>query len=1609
MFTRLLKPYQKFVAGLVETCFFVSLLTPTPLASAQPLVEDIPLSFLPLGVPQELASIEEVFIPDLEGAELLPLIHIQSVHAHPETQRKIYGLLKFLDEKYKIDSLYVEGAGEQLNPAFFRFFDENELNLRVAEKLIEKGELTGAELFLIESNRNIPAYGLEEPSLYRKNLTSFQTVMSHRAVTSGFTQQARGHLDRLETILLEPPARKLLRSNEAFEEGQLQLLSYLLELTRQAEEILGIDLRNFDNQLDWPQTIRLLRLQDIESKLDPERIQSDREKLVSFLKELGVDSRLIESFQTLSFSPHQSGMVYDPGFRKNDLPRYLAERLVAATLEKGFSFEQYPYFSRLLEATMLQSELEAERLFSEIEQLFETLVRAVSDREGDLKVVGLTKEERLLERLLNLELTPKDYAKVNLSNQTERWLVRFLLEVESMNEKAHLGGERLIPENIEAVESIYGEALLFYRLAKEREEVMVEKILGQRTASSVERSASRTPHEAERTTGISVVITGGFHTDGLSRSFRKKRIPYTILTPRVTEKVSPEVYVSTLLGGKKTAFDVQYLESDLDSQFLTRLYAMWPEGRQGALHRAEVRTVLEAFLEVTNEKKISAGASALRFTQSPYGRDRRAELRFNLERKTLEPFVNGERLTNAAGLEFEIPTAPVVKEFDIAVPGARILGRAETRARKDQEKIAPPIKGTPAPSYSRAEMRGKEKGDYAGTIAVALGESKLKLNQAFPTVRQKETKRTLKEVVGQITEVHTKDFLDLRDLSHLSYSQINGDLKKLLLSQKELAAIDLGSRKETRNTIRLINLAAGDLKRAIELISKMLDEIDWDENAARAEVRAGDYRQEVDRHYSNFQKQAEEQIEQYVRSMPQNLQGKPSLRQQWIPLWKNEHMIQLGSQAITVVSGELEREIKILGSVKKIKGARSFQDVKKRKETLDRQGREAQKLHYENGIRLGILSSMEEDKWDEIPKDKFQQAIGRQEKILAALKEAWVNYLVALEEAGTLMIQNGLQDQLFRSETRANLDPEALGKEAQKAIRRLKRLIQEKKAIYFNHLGQAILPIRVALIQRKRIREREIKRLETPFSHITRSGSLSPRDLEVLTQGLRAIARLSRILPDEASRYAEEFFWLVNLRIRIVQADQPQLSIDIGDGLGSAQEYPIWAKTAEALIPQLQAPQPSDETTAFYLKPPPTDLRYWYWFEQPKLEGERIVITTKDGTVRRFNFKSLIENAKTRRDFQNVISRSLISREPHLQTAQDRNLLLGRAEVRKVDLLTPLETVTLSKLGEFRSETGTTIEFGTIRTPQVRAEQRFIPPTAQGPVAPHAIFSEVATVLPGRYPAAWLVIKKFGIVDPLLPPRVALALNEARKIAQFEQIPSAQLAINAILAENAFWRGTREGALVAKMQNIREPAGRIHVLKGLPSEDELWALVWPALISQIYFEIVLTPNSIITDADRARLRSFRSKLRKLDLSNKVEIIISFDQAEFSKILGEADERVSRKLSAAGAVSADILSRIGVSFDETLAKELGLEKLVEPRLKIFFLVDLADTVSKGAAALVVNAALLGQLEIYMRRAISIPNRQDRFRINQSNLEGYFVATANALQNLREALRSMSAAA
>ncbi|MCG2713136.1 MAG: hypothetical protein L6416_12550, partial [Candidatus Omnitrophica bacterium] len=56
---------------------------------------------------------------------------------------------------------------------------------------------------------------------------------------------------------------------------------------------------------------------------------------------------------------------------------------------------------------------------------------------------------------------------------------------------------------------------------------------------------------------ISLLITGGFHTEGITEYFEEKRVSYVVIVPKVDELDKDDTRYINALQGRKTPFELQ--------------------------------------------------------------------------------------------------------------------------------------------------------------------------------------------------------------------------------------------------------------------------------------------------------------------------------------------------------------------------------------------------------------------------------------------------------------------------------------------------------------------------------------------------------------------------------------------------------------------------------------------------------------------------------------------------------------------------------------------------------------------------------------------------------------------------------------------------------------------------------------------------------------------------------------------------------------------------------------------------------------------------------------------------------------------------------------------
>jgi|GEM_PF-3892301 len=247
---------------------------------------------------------------------------------------------------------------------------------------------------------------------------------------------------------------------------------------------------------------------------------------------------------------------------EGESPRSFFERYLHKVLPRGFRFSDYPHFSRRVGQQILQSELDARTLSAEVEKLRKMLEGSLERTEKDRLILKKYEELLLLKKLLRLELS------------REEW--------DSIRDRVKVG---------KGFPSVMTSALRFYRLVERRDQVFFDTLRQEMKARGEKKA---------------LLVTGGFHTEGLTQLFRQNGFSYAVVSPHVSEEVNTDVY-------RKAMVELAQMEI---TEVAQRAEVRAAQGRR---LKIEKEWVQNAFKEIASKSGIENWHSALR--QTPYWQD----------------------------------------------------------------------------------------------------------------------------------------------------------------------------------------------------------------------------------------------------------------------------------------------------------------------------------------------------------------------------------------------------------------------------------------------------------------------------------------------------------------------------------------------------------------------------------------------------------------------------------------------------------------------------------------------------------------------------------------------------------------------------------------------------------------------------------------------------------------------------------------------------------------------------------------------------------------------------------------------------------------------------
>ncbi len=424
------------------------------------------------------------------------MIHIQDIHGQMEAQVNIASLLRKISETHPDALIGLEGSAGLIDLTPFRGPDPA-MNSEVGAFFFNTGLIAGPEYAALTSS-HLPSFlGVEDRELYLKNVEAVkESLVAKSALMEKINQQSEG-FEREKLRVFSGVLAQFDQKSRAYESGDLSLgeyVSFLLRAKSQPPLPLSHPLVQFTHLWAMEKSLNVA---------SAERERNDFLKiLVSRLPRETLESLLAETtavksgMRTLAdYHRHLEAMAHDARVNWASFPHfknYITYVLLADTLKPDVFLKTLRSFEQTVWADLCQTS----------EQ------RELHQRDRQLVLVG---------KLVQLNLTTEEWNEYKKA--TGDW--RPATDNNNSSSKLPVASRSLAP-----FES-------FYEIALARNQAMAENM-----------SRSTSP--------LSVLVAGGFHTDGLTRLLADKHVTVITVTPKLVsvKAGSGNEYLSVFSQGR---------------------------------------------------------------------------------------------------------------------------------------------------------------------------------------------------------------------------------------------------------------------------------------------------------------------------------------------------------------------------------------------------------------------------------------------------------------------------------------------------------------------------------------------------------------------------------------------------------------------------------------------------------------------------------------------------------------------------------------------------------------------------------------------------------------------------------------------------------------------------------------------------------------------------------------------------------------------------------------------------------------------------------------------------------------------------------------------------
>ena len=454
------------------------------------------------------------------GANKGIVVHVQDLHCNYDAQISIYNIINELIDKYRLGVVAIEGGIGELDTAPFSKSPNGSVKEDVSKYFIRLGELDGAGFAHIMRQSCFVYWGADDAALYDRNVEAYKKSVAGEADNAKYYNNMRDIMEPIKEKAYPKVLKELDAKIAAYKDETLDFSSYVQYLNNLFRE------KSLKTE-EYPNFTALVSVVEKESRIDFIEVDNQRSGYVDILSQRLEKEKLSELLdKSLHFKTGKITPLVFYSYLK-----YTAEKEGIAEFEKD-----YAQLALYISYIALYSQIDNTILFEEIETIEKAIKETMFTDDIQRRIDRACHNLNVLRDMFGLKLTTKtfNYYRANRKEFTPSYIINFISDTAkkyNINYKLD-PAFRNIAVRLPDIER-------FYHLAEERDGVLVNNTLDVMRKNNAE---------------MAVLVSGGFHTDGITRRLREQGVSYIVVTPKI-ETLNPDSPYRSVLLGEKSEFE----------------------------------------------------------------------------------------------------------------------------------------------------------------------------------------------------------------------------------------------------------------------------------------------------------------------------------------------------------------------------------------------------------------------------------------------------------------------------------------------------------------------------------------------------------------------------------------------------------------------------------------------------------------------------------------------------------------------------------------------------------------------------------------------------------------------------------------------------------------------------------------------------------------------------------------------------------------------------------------------------------------------------------------------------------------------------------------------